>query len=437
MKEKELKIADAWPPIISQEQQRASVSSFVKLISSSSIAEGICVVCAERVVIKDMTTMSVSSVKSKLPAFTTKLKPNPAMNPIPDMINSLHYSIDGHHLDDLKGLLLCQDGISFDREPTDSKSKSGADDEPHTSLHAGLGDIDGDNHERTREPLLRICNNCFRQLKDGKLPEQAIANDHWHGTVPSCISSLTFPERLLISPYRLCIWLHQLRGIQGVHIPAYKGNTYAYPQDVGKIYTSLPVPIQDVAESLSIQFVGITPKPSMLKKVYSVNRLKVETAIRWLREHNEHYRDITINEAALSQLPTDADTIPPELYNSMTVSRADPYGLESDGYVDQELKHSTVWNDGNTSDGAHDRKEHETKDENDVPLNDDNVEMHGVVAVDTRAHGDNDELLQAGIEQQFNIASSSQRILATSCHGVSDTMNMETILKLGSIESRK
>jgi hypothetical protein len=59
------------------------------------------------------------------------------------------------------------------------------------------------------------------------------------------------------------------------------------------IVTSLPLDVDDLADTLKIVFVGAhTPNRVQLRRVCGVSRQKIRNALLWLKAHNHMYRMI-------------------------------------------------------------------------------------------------------------------------------------------------
>ncbi|KAF8119274.1 hypothetical protein EV363DRAFT_1197813 [Boletus edulis] len=81
-----------------------------------------------------------------------------------------------------------------------------------------------------------ICHSCFNDLKAGKLPSCALANNLWIGVVPHELSILSLPEQVLISRYYAASYIVKLypwsRGAQSSSGQAFnsalQGNVASY-----------------------------------------------------------------------------------------------------------------------------------------------------------------------------------------------------------------
>ncbi|KAJ6552631.1 hypothetical protein DFH09DRAFT_835333, partial [Mycena vulgaris] len=85
-----------------------------------------------------------------------------------------------------------------------------------------------------------------------------------------------------------------------------KGHIIVYPQQPSKLADILPPSIEEITAPICVLFVGSSP-PSLEwlrehAKPLAVNAAQVRNALRWLKEHNPLYMDITINEDCLQHL---------------------------------------------------------------------------------------------------------------------------------------
>jgi hypothetical protein len=63
--------------------------------------------------------------------------------------------------------------------------------------------------------------------------------------------------------------------------------------NMANIVTSLPLDVEDLADTLKIVFIGsYTPDRVQLRRVCGVSRQKVRNALLWLKSHNYLYRMI-------------------------------------------------------------------------------------------------------------------------------------------------
>ena len=139
-----------------------------------------------------------------------------------------------------------------------------------------------------------ICVTCHNNLKRRcpKMPAQAVANGLSLPDVPNELSNLTEIERRLISlhiPFMKILALHRA----GSHFKI-NGPCVNVPTTLSRVCELLPR-LPDEAQLIpmklkwKIEFKGYHMYGSIRKEV-------VMNAVKWLRENNEHYKDIELND---------------------------------------------------------------------------------------------------------------------------------------------
>jgi hypothetical protein len=219
-----------------------------KRTSSAAVAERVCLVCEQRLPSKQGRVDLLADILERVPRFTeltrcrTNAHPEQPREYFVDSESDLKTTDSKSAMPDLKNCALAQEAI---------ESKSGS---------------------------AFWCHTCRNALSIGRQPPCAIVNDLWVGDVPECLRVLTYPERVLISPYRILIYTLHMRRVMGYSQWGYKGTMYAYPQRTADIYPMLPLPLDALRQSFSVQFVGRKPERKYLGKIFSVNRARVAEA---------------------------------------------------------------------------------------------------------------------------------------------------------------
>ena len=165
--------------------------------------------------------------------------------------------------------------------------------------------------------IVNCCFKCLSSLKKEKLPAFSIANNLQIGYTPPVLSSLTLPEKLLISVYRPKIYVTTFRAVAGPGTAqrGLKGNTITFPQDVVKIAQTLPSDTNVLADTIKVVFIGSgVPSKDILKKVFTVRRERVFDALVYLVEHHPLYKNVIINHNV--DLPV--DDIPDAIWEMIT-----------------------------------------------------------------------------------------------------------------------
>ena len=199
------------------------------------------------------------------------------------------------------------------------------------------------------QTIVNVCGECLADLrKDSPLPPRfSLANGLWVGPIPAELSSLTFPEQLLIAHLYPRVYVFKLypksgggaaaelqRGMRG-NISTYELNVSAAAGMVEGVL--MPRRPSVLASLIAITYIGVGPLPRRwLQSMFRVRRYHVARALEWLRTNNPtYYGDITISPARLSDLPE--DSVPDEILS--VVRHSTDVGLvdqEDGGYVRTE-----------------------------------------------------------------------------------------------------
>jgi len=114
-----------------------------------------------------------------------------------------------------------------------------------------------------------------------------------HFEIPLELKRLTVAERLLI---RRCATF-----VPSVHLSngtfALTGHCVAFPQDIAKMCNELPNRKEDIL--VFVRYIGNKDTSAVYPKSMRVNRQNVIDALNWLKKHNPHYSNVTINESNL------------------------------------------------------------------------------------------------------------------------------------------
>ena len=144
-------------------------------------------------------------------------------------------------------------------------------------------------------------NECARCLRDKK-KQYSRDNGMDPGPVPPELQGLTQVEEMLISAVMPMMSVYRLpMGQYG-----YSGHVVNLPQNVSSFVTSLPRLASDI-DIILVRKEGASGS----HKDFRVHRSKILCALQWLKQNNKYYKDITLDELALAQLPEDGDL--PEL----------------------------------------------------------------------------------------------------------------------------
>ena len=199
--------------------------------------------------------------------------------------------------------------------------------------------------------FVQICRQCRLSLQRATPnlpPPLSLANNMWIGQIPDVLSSLTFPEQLLIShlyPRVFVFKLYPKNGFGGDPDTLQRGmagTVSTFDLDLSSITSMIegnlmPRPLPLLASLISVTFIGLGRLPKhWLKQLFRVRRQKVHLALQWLKENNpKYYGQIEINSERLQALPI--NDIPVEILSIVRQSNdVDMIVQESAGYVPTE-----------------------------------------------------------------------------------------------------
>ena len=178
-------------------------------------------------------------------------------------------------------------------------------------------------------------NECARCSGDKKTPKPYSAlNLMDPGPVPPELQGLSRVEEMLISAVMSIMTVYRLpHGHLG-----YNGHVVNLPQDVGAFVPTLPRLVHEL-DVLVVQ----REEVSGVHKDFKVRCARVLSALRWLKANNVYYRNITISDSALDQLPQHGDvtTFPSVDIQDSSSDIAEHVSTSEDPY-DEDLSQTFV-----------------------------------------------------------------------------------------------
>ena len=165
--------------------------------------------------------------------------------------------------------------------------------------------------------MVNCCSTCLSKLRKGKIPPLSIANNMQIGKTPDELCGLTLPEKLLISVYRPKMYVTTFRSIAGPGTGqrGLKGNTITFPQDVVGVSKKLPPRMDLLSEIIKVIFIGPrAPSKDTIKKVFTVRRIKIDGALSFLQANHPLYREVEM--ISTDHLPE--DDVPEEIWKMVS-----------------------------------------------------------------------------------------------------------------------
>lgn len=103
---------------------------------------------------------------------------------------------------------------------------------------------------------------------------------------------------------------------------------------MSNIATTLPLAVEELAQTIKIIFVGtFIPKSINFKNIVRIRKQKVYNALKWLIQNNHFYKNIQINQTNLDKLPE--DDVPQVLLETMKIYETI---TNDEGYIKDTLK---------------------------------------------------------------------------------------------------
>ena len=133
----------------------------------------------------------------------------------------------------------------------------------------------------------------FEVNKDGSYKLDEAGKKIPHFEIPLELKRLTVAERLLIR--RCATFVPSVRLSNGTF--ALMGHCVAFPQDIAKMCDELPHRKEEIL--VFVRYIGNKDTSAVYPKSMRVNRRNVIDALHWLKKHNPHYSNVTINESNL------------------------------------------------------------------------------------------------------------------------------------------
>ena len=140
----------------------------------------------------------------------------------------------------------------------------------------------------------QVCDSCRKDIRKGKIPRLALANNLWIGRVPEVLKNLRYVEKILVARVRhTCAYVKVASGMRKM-----TANVVAFESPTPKIYTVLPPPRDDIDDVLAILFTGPSKPTSedFARTPFLVRRNAVINALNWLKLNHADYADIEVSE---------------------------------------------------------------------------------------------------------------------------------------------
>jgi hypothetical protein len=150
---------------------------------------------------------------------------------------------------------------------------------------------------------LYVCSTCLNALNRGRVPQLALANGRWIGSVPFELSELTFAEQQVVARYRHnCCLVRIDNGCRKM-----VANVITFAQPAAEIVNVLPTHRRELSSIIAVLFTGsVSPTMSEFKRTpLLVRRRHILRALTWLKLNHKDYVDVQLSEENLNSYNED------------------------------------------------------------------------------------------------------------------------------------
>ncbi|CAN0022133.1 unnamed protein product, partial [Ectocarpus sp. 6 AP-2014] len=132
---------------------------------------------------------------------------------------------------------------------------------------------------------IHVCDECYRSLAKNKLPDAALANGFWVGTLPDELQKATFVERAAAYPLRtkghvVALESRQVNNIPGTAKRCMRGTSVFYANNSSSVANELPLAATGLLDMITVVLAGKKkPKPSDLGRLLGARKSMIRAII--------------------------------------------------------------------------------------------------------------------------------------------------------------
>lgn len=165
-----------------------------------------------------------------------------------------------------------------------------------------------------------VCSECHACLARHVVPPLSLYNGRSLGSVPECLQTLTFMEKILVARYRHNRCIVRV----DIHAPyKMRANAVVFSQPVSQVLSVLPMPKAELDEIVAVLFTGsVAPTVSDFKRTpVFVRPSYIWEALLWLKRNHSCYGDVLLSP---ENLHTYSDGEIPVAFFHQHTSEGDP-----------------------------------------------------------------------------------------------------------------
>ncbi|CAM9698129.1 unnamed protein product, partial [Ectocarpus fasciculatus] len=146
----------------------------------------------------------------------------------------------------------------------------------------------------SEEPYkIHVCDECYRSLARNILPDAALANGFWVGTLPDELQKATFVERAAAYPIRtkghvVALESRRVNNIPGTAKRSMRGTSVFYANNSSSVATELPLAATGLLDMITVVLAGEKkPKPSDLGRLLGARKSMIRDIIDYMLDKEE------------------------------------------------------------------------------------------------------------------------------------------------------
>ena len=168
--------------------------------------------------------------------------------------------------------------------------------------------------ENTAPYKMRVGKECYDDLNRGVIPDAALANGFWVGTLPSHLEGITFVERAAAYPVRIkghviALESRKVNNAGGTAKRSLRGTSVFYANNSSSVATELPLAATDVLDMMTVVLAGKKkPKSKELDRLFGARKGMISDVVHHALRTDlvlgfDIVKDLQINEENLASFP--------------------------------------------------------------------------------------------------------------------------------------
>ncbi|CAM9280867.1 unnamed protein product, partial [Ectocarpus sp. 12 AP-2014] len=146
----------------------------------------------------------------------------------------------------------------------------------------------------SEEPCkIHVCDECYRSLARNILPDAALANGFWVGTLPDRLQKATFIERAVAYPIRtkghvVALESRRVNNIPGTAKRSMRETSVFYANNSSSVANELPLAVTGLLDMIAVVSAGKKkPRPSDLGRLLGARKSMIRDMIDYMLDKED------------------------------------------------------------------------------------------------------------------------------------------------------